>query len=42
MALVQCTNCGEKMIEEDDVAILECPFCGNKAIEVLDDEMENK
>lgn len=42
MALVQCTNCGEKMIEEDDVAILECPYCGNKAIEVLEDEQKRE
>lgn len=37
MTLVQCMNCKEKMIEDDDTAILECPHCGSTAIEVLED-----
>lgn len=37
MALVQCMSCKEKMIEDDDTAILECPKCGSASIQVLED-----
>ena len=37
MPLVQCMSCKEKIIENDDEAILECPFCGSTAIEVIED-----
>lgn len=35
MALIQCISCKEKIIENDDDAILECPHCGSTAIQVL-------
>lgn len=37
MALVQCVSCKEKMIEDDESAILKCPYCGSTMIEVLED-----
>lgn len=40
MALVQCVECKEKMIEEEDTAILECPFCGSKIVKVISDKEE--
>lgn len=38
MALVQCMNCGEKIIESDKEAILECPKCGGTTIKVLEEK----
>ena len=35
MTLVQCTECGEKIIEKDDEAILACPVCGSTIIKVI-------
>lgn len=37
MALVQCLSCGEKMIEDEESAILECPKCGGSSIRVLEE-----
>ena len=42
MALVQCTNCGKKIIEDDDFAILHCPHCGNGAIRVIEDDKNQR
>ncbi|WP_257791142.1 hypothetical protein [Salicibibacter kimchii] len=33
--VVKCVECGEKMIEDDDTAMLKCQFCGNGTIEVI-------
>ncbi len=38
MALVQCMNCGKKMIEDDESAILSCQHCGSGIIKVLEDD----
>lgn len=38
MALVQCMSCGEKIIENEDEAILDCPKCGSGPIKVLEDD----
>ena len=35
MALIQCMECGEKIIEKDEEAILACPVCGSTIIKVL-------
>lgn len=37
MALVQCKNCGNKMIEDEDTAILNCPYCNHGVIEVIEE-----
>ena len=41
MALIQCTGCGEKIIEKDDEAILACPVCGNTIIKVIKESLDN-
>ncbi|MBP1971564.1 DNA-directed RNA polymerase subunit RPC12/RpoP [Virgibacillus natechei] len=37
MALAQCMNCKEKIIEDEESAILKCPYCGSGIIKVLEE-----